>query len=307
MHQRLKIISDAADQVRGAEQKFQKLLAGTRYIRLRNQPTWYPLLRITSVMLGIEDAKEAGNRHNSQGHPQKDTQKGMHSLQQASPSLTQPLFLCYIRGPLSPDYLFNLPQHTALLSAAPILSRIGRSIVRMELSLPWRSLQPVTLCNIFCFHIPHRCPGCASKAGLIPPWVHCGRPLGCKRKNENSDGRIDCDHVSGLCWRGSTAAGPNGVRDPNPNTNAALKAFAPNGFSGSSVRSDRHLIQLFHPGINTRSGGSWTIAAPRRCARHRDPCRSGHPLLNPGRSRAAVRPPAARQDRDHISPATRRL
>jgi hypothetical protein len=26
----------------------------------------------------------------------------------------------------------------------------------------------------------------------------CGRPLGCKRKNENSDGRVDCDHVSGL-------------------------------------------------------------------------------------------------------------
>jgi hypothetical protein len=24
------------------------------------------------------------------------------------------------------------------------------------------------------------------------------RPLGCKRKSENSDGRVDCDHVSGL-------------------------------------------------------------------------------------------------------------
>ena len=30
------------------------------------------------------------------------------------------------------------------------------------------------------------------------PWCMCGRPLGCKRKNENSDGRIDCDHVFGL-------------------------------------------------------------------------------------------------------------
>jgi hypothetical protein len=26
----------------------------------------------------------------------------------------------------------------------------------------------------------------------------CGRPLGCKRKYENSDGQVDCDHVSGL-------------------------------------------------------------------------------------------------------------
>jgi hypothetical protein len=29
-------------------------------------------------------------------------------------------------------------------------------------------------------------------------WCMCGRPLGCKRKDEKSDGRIDCDHVSGL-------------------------------------------------------------------------------------------------------------
>ena len=29
----------------------------------------------------------------------------------------------------------------------------------------------------------------------------CGRPLGCKRKNEKSAGRFDCDHVSGLLTR----------------------------------------------------------------------------------------------------------
>ena len=29
----------------------------------------------------------------------------------------------------------------------------------------------------------------------------CGRPLGCKRKNEKSDARVDCDHVSGLLTR----------------------------------------------------------------------------------------------------------
>ena len=94
-------------------------------------------------MLGIEDTKEAGNRHNGQGHPQKHIQKDMHSLQQASPSMTQSLFLGYSRRPLSPDYLFNLPQHTVLLSAAPILSWISRSIVRMELSLLRGDSQPV--------------------------------------------------------------------------------------------------------------------------------------------------------------------
>ena len=29
-------------------------------------------------------------------------------------------------------------------------------------------------------------------------WCMCGRPIGCKRKSEKSDGRVDCDHVSGL-------------------------------------------------------------------------------------------------------------
>jgi hypothetical protein len=94
-------------------------------------------------MLGIEDANEAGNRHNSQGRPQKHIQKNMHSLQQALPSLTQSLFLGHSRGLLSPDYLFYLPQHTILLSAAPILSRIGRSIVGMELNLLPGDPQPV--------------------------------------------------------------------------------------------------------------------------------------------------------------------
>ena len=81
------------------------------------------------------------------------------------------------------------------------------------------------------------------------------------------------------CWRGSMAAGPDGVQDPNPNTNAALKACAPNGFppfSGSSVLTDRHLIQLLSPRHqHASSGGLGRLAAPRRCARHRDPCRSG--------------------------------
>jgi len=34
--------------------------------------------------------------------------------------------------------------------------------------------------------------------GVSRRWCMCGRPPGCKRKNENSDGQVDCDHVSGL-------------------------------------------------------------------------------------------------------------
>jgi hypothetical protein len=32
----------------------------------------------------------------------------------------------------------------------------------------------------------------------LPLCAMCGRPLGCKRKSEKSDGCVDCDHVSGL-------------------------------------------------------------------------------------------------------------
>jgi hypothetical protein len=78
-------------------------------------------------------------------------------------------------------------------------------------------------------------PRSGGQFGFTRRWCMCGRPLGCKRENENFDGRIDCDHVSGLLTRLMTA-GPDGVRDPVPNTWAASKACAPNGFSGSSVR-----------------------------------------------------------------------
>src|SRR5271165_7250515 len=33
------------------------------------------------------------------------------------------------------------------------------------------------------------------------PCCMCGRPLGCKRKNEKPDGWVDCDHVFGLSTR----------------------------------------------------------------------------------------------------------
>ena len=69
----------------------------------------------------------------------------------------------------------------------------------------------------------------------------CGRPLGCKSFVENFDGRIDCEHVSGLCRRGTMSAGPDGIRDPAPNSFAASKAGTLIGFSGS--RFDRSSSQ----------------------------------------------------------------
>ena len=103
----------------------------------------------------------------------------------------------------------------------------------------------------------------------------CGRPLGCKRKSEKSDGRYDCDHVCGLCRRGTMSAGPDGVRDPLPSNDAASKAAVRNGFCGSSVRPIVISFSSFTPASTRGSRGHRLMPATRR-ARHRDPCRMGH-------------------------------
>jgi hypothetical protein len=72
-------------------------------------------------------------------------------------------------------------------------------------------------------------------------WCMCGRPLGCKRQSENSDGRIDCDHVYGLLTRLMTA-GPDGVRDPVPNTRATLESLCTKRVLWIIGSTDRHLI-----------------------------------------------------------------
>jgi hypothetical protein len=79
----------------------------------------------------------------------------------------------------------------------------------------------------------------------------CGRLLGCKRENEKSDGWVDCGHVSGLFTRRMTA-GPDGIRDPVPNTRAALKSLCTKRVLWIVGSTERHLIQLFHPGINAQ-------------------------------------------------------
>src|SRR5450759_5519486 len=78
-------------------------------------------------------------------------------------------------------------------------------------------------------------------ADLRSPWVAadarvmCGRPLGCKRKDEKSDGRFDCDHVSGLfgaaAWplaqMGSAIQSQTGprLREPMTRTDSLDRGF----------------------------------------------------------------------------------
>ena len=80
----------------------------------------------------------------------------------------------------------------------------------------------------------------------------CGRPLGCKRKSENSDGKVDCDHVFGLSTR-HHVRWPRWVPRSSPKQLCGLE-----GHGGQRVlrivgSTDCHLIQLFHPGIDARS------------------------------------------------------
>jgi hypothetical protein len=104
----------------------------------------------------------------------------------------------------------------------------------------------------------------------------CGRPLGCKSFDKNSDGRVECEHVSGLLTR-------HAVRWPRWGPRSSPKQFR--GFEGRHANrvlwiigsTVRHLIQLSHPGINARFHRRPATAGPRH-ARHRDPCRMGHPV-----------------------------
>ncbi len=77
----------------------------------------------------------------------------------------------------------------------------------------------------------------------------CGRPLRCKSFEENSDGRVDCEHVSGLLTR-------HHVRWPRWGPRSSPKQFC--GFESRHANrvlwiigsTDRHLIQLLHLGNN---------------------------------------------------------
>jgi hypothetical protein len=52
--------------------------------------------------------------------------------------------------------------------------------------------------------------------------------------------------------RGTMTAGPDGVRDPAPNTKAALTSRCTKRVLWIVGSTDRHLILLFHPGTNAR-------------------------------------------------------
>ena len=130
--------------------------------------------------------------------------------------------------------------------------------------------------------------GGGSAAG---PWLTrmCGRPRGCKRKMSSPTGgsiAVMCP----ACWRGTLAAGPDGFRDPIPNNDAASRAIASVGFTGSSVRPIVISFRSSTP-ANARSG-SKRLLPPCHRARRRDPCRRAIACAVPAcRTRSETAPP----------------
>jgi hypothetical protein len=79
----------------------------------------------------------------------------------------------------------------------------------------------------------------------------CGRPLGCKSFEENSDGWVDCDHVSGLLTRRHDRWPRWGPRS-SPKQRCGFESRGTERVAWIVGSTDRHLVQLFHPGIDAR-------------------------------------------------------
>ena len=77
----------------------------------------------------------------------------------------------------------------------------------------------------------------------------CGRPRGFKSLEENFDGRFDCDHVSGLLTRHHDRWPRWGSRS-GPKQSSGFESHWFQRVLRIVGSTDRHLCQLFHPGIH---------------------------------------------------------
>jgi hypothetical protein len=95
-----------------------------------------------------------------------------------------------------------------------------------------------------------------------------------QEKNEKSDERVDCDHVSGLLTRRHDRW-PRWGPQPSPKQSGGFESRDTKRVLWIVGSTDCHLIQLFHPGIDTRF--KWSPdAVDSHLARHRDPRHLGH-------------------------------
>ena len=81
----------------------------------------------------------------------------------------------------------------------------------------------------------------------------CGRPLGCKRKIENSDNRVDSGHVSGLLAR-QHGRWPRWDPRSSPKQARGFESRCPRRVLRIVGSTDGHLVQLSPPGIDAWIG-----------------------------------------------------
>jgi hypothetical protein len=79
----------------------------------------------------------------------------------------------------------------------------------------------------------------------------CGRPRGFKSFEENSDAWVDCDHVFGLLTRHHDRW-PRWNPRSGPKQSSDFKSHWWQRVFRIVDSTDRHLCQLFHPGIHAR-------------------------------------------------------
>ena len=135
----------------------------------------------------------------------------------------------------------------------------------------------------------------------------CGRPRGFKSFEENSDGRVDCDHVSGLLTRHHDRW-PRWNPRSGPKQSSGLESHWFQRAFRIVNSTDRHLCQLLHPGIHAWL--RWRSAvADYPTTRPRGPFGlAGRAiwLVNHGRNPVAVRSSEAPRDRARQLPVTPR-
>ena len=81
----------------------------------------------------------------------------------------------------------------------------------------------------------------------------CGRPLGCKRKIEKSDNRVDSGHVSGLLAR-QHGRWPRWDPRSSPKQACGFESRSPRRVLQIVGSTDGHLVLLSHPGIDAWFG-----------------------------------------------------
>jgi len=156
----------------------------------------------------------------------------------------------------------------------------------VALTLLWRSRAPAGRTH----------GACGTLRGVPVPnslSVMCGRPLGCKSFGENSDGRVDCEHVSGVLTRHHVRCA-NDLAAPHPGLNNRQDQARQSRNEDVARRAFLRIRQDRLAGRQSPFAGGlhrWTIRAPHQISIHGCSPRSSSAAIiaSPSLSHSTVR------------------